>query len=123
MARFWKERYSREKAERLGIHDFEGSVVVGPTDAKWIYYVEVSRFTFAFFSLPMIKEYLDFYLRKILPSSRFYGASPYSVGAAASVGDGQSKFERLPQRLRKEPRRQQVVKALERALLQFGSAE
>ena len=63
---------------------------------EWIYYVEVCGFTFAFFSLEMIQEYLDFYSRKILPSSRLYGASQFSHGAAASIGDGQTRFERLP---------------------------
>src|SRR5690349_15361548 len=98
MARFWKEPYSCEKAEQLGIHDFEGAPVLGPPDARWIYHVEVSRFTFAFFSLSMIGEYLAFFSRKILPSARLHGVSPYSRGPAASVGDGQSRFERLPLR-------------------------
>lgn len=120
MARFWKEAYSYEKAEQLGIRDFESSRVVGPENAEWIYYVEVCRFTFAFFSLEMIREYLDFYSRKVLPTSRFWDASPFSRGPAASVGDGQTRFERLPLRLRKEPNRHKVVKALQRALIEFG---
>ena len=131
MARLWKERYTLERALELGIHDFENSVFVGVPNSEWgkpdfrawppwIYYVEVCRFTFAFFSLEMIREYLGFYSQKVLPSSRFYGGSPFSHGAAASVGDGQTRFERLPLRLRKEPRRQQVIKALERALQEFG---
>jgi hypothetical protein len=120
MAKLWKETYSREQAERLGIHDFEGVPVLGPSDARWIYYVQVCRFTFAFFSLAMIREYLDFFSQKVLPTSRLHGASPFSGGRAASVGDGQTRFERLPLRLRKEPRRQKVVKALKLALRTFG---
>ncbi len=38
------------------IHGHEWAPVVGPPDAKWIYYVKVSRFTFVFFSLEVIKE-------------------------------------------------------------------
>ena len=121
MARFWKERYTVEKANQLGIHDFEGVPFVGSPDAAWIYYVEVCQFTFAFFSIDMIQEYLDFFARKILPSSRFDFGSPYSKGSAASIGDGQTRFERLPLRLRKEPKRLRVVKALKRALMKFGS--
>lgn len=133
MARFWKEPYTLERALAQGIHDFESSPYVGlPNSAwigrsefrggpEWIYYVEVCRFTFAFFSLDMIREYLDFYSRKVLPSSRFYGESPFSQGAAASVGDGQSRFERLPLRLRQGTRRERVVKALERALVEFAA--
>jgi hypothetical protein len=37
------------------------------------------------------------------------------------VGDGQTRFERLPLRLRRESKRVRVVKALERALQVFGS--
>jgi hypothetical protein len=123
MARFWKEPYSAEKARECGIHDFEGGAVLGPRDTRWIYYVEVVGFTFAFFSVGMMREYLDFYSRKILPSSRTSALSPFSGGAAASVGDGQTKFERLPLWLRKEPKRRKVVKALERALKEFGDGE
>ncbi len=95
--------------------------MVGVPNCKWIYYVEVCRFTFAFFSLAMIEEYLQFYSLKILPSSRFYGALPFSMGAAlGGEGDGQTWFERLPLRLRKETKRVRVVKALERALQMFG---
>ncbi len=135
MARFWKEPYTLERALALGIRDFESAPYVGvPNTAlvgrpefrgwpEWIYYVEVCRFTFVFFSLDMVREYLDFYSRKVLPSSRFYGASPFSQGAAASGGDGQTRFERLPLRLRQGPKRVRVVKALERALQVFGSEE
>lgn len=128
MARFWREAYSLERALELGIHDAENSPVVGVPNRDWmgnpafrdwpesIYYVEVCGFTFAFFSLGMMQEYLDFYARKVLPSSR----SPFSHGAAASVGDGQTRFERLPLRLRQESKRVRVVKALEHALQLFG---
>ncbi len=132
MARFWKVPYTLDRALAAGIHDFENTPVVGvPYPAwivrpdfrgwpKWIYYVEVCRFQFAFFSLGMIREYLDFYSRKVLPSSRFDRASPFSQGAAASVGDGQTRFERLPLRLRQESKRVRVVRALERALVEFA---
>jgi hypothetical protein len=83
MARFWKEPYTLERAAAVGIRENENIPVLGvafrslhdPTFRawpRWIYYVEVCRFTFGFFSLEMIREYLGFYSRKILPSSRFY---------------------------------------------------
>jgi hypothetical protein len=81
--------------------------------------VEVCQFTFAFFSRDMIREYLNYYLRKVLATSRFYGVSQFSHGPAPSVGDGQSRFERLPLRLREESKRVRVVKALEKALKVF----
>ena len=119
MARWWKEPYTREAAEAAGIHDFEGAPVLADPASRWIYSVEVCGFRFVFFSLEMLREYLGFFSHKILPSSRNYGGSSYSRGPAASVGDGQTRFERLPLRLRKEPRRQQVVTALDRALRDF----
>jgi hypothetical protein len=68
----------------------------------------------------MIEEYLHFYSRKILPSSRFYDP-PYSLGRAAAVNDkGQTRYERLPLRLRRESKRLRVIKALERALREFA---
>jgi hypothetical protein len=133
VARFWKEPYSLERALELGIRDWENAPVVGVPNREWmgnpefrawpqwIYHVEVCGFTFAFFSLEMIREYLDFYSRKVVPSSRFYGLSPFSHGPAASVGDGQTRYERLPLRLRQGPKRVRVVKALERALKVFAS--
>ncbi len=129
MAQFWKEPYTLQKALELDIRDFENAQYVGVPNhlrlepsfrdwPQWIYFVEVSGFTFAFFSLEMIREYLEFYALKDVPSSRVHG--PFSSGPAASVGDGQSRFERLPLRLRKGARRLRVVKALERALELFA---
>ena len=51
MARIWKEPYTVDKALDVGIHDFEGAPVLGPPNARWVYYVKVCGFTFAFFSL------------------------------------------------------------------------
>lgn len=119
MARWWKESYTREAAEAAGIRDFEGARVLGDPDSRWIYFVEVCAFRFVFFSREMLREYLEFFSRKVLPSSSGKDPSPFSRGPAASVGDGQTRFERLPLRLRKERRRQKVVKALERALLEW----
>jgi len=133
VARFRKEPYSLERALELGIRDCENAPVVGVPNREWfgnpefrawpqwIYYVEVCGFTFAFFTLDMIREHLDFYSRKLLPSSRFYGLSPFSQGPEASVGEGQTRYERLPLRLRQGRKRARVVKALERALKVFAS--
>ena len=123
MARWSKEPYTLEKAEAAGICDFEGAAVLGDPNSPWIYYVEVCGFRFTFFSLEMLREYLEFFSRKILPSSRGGGRSPFSWGPAASVGDGQTRFERLPLRLREESRRQRVVKALQSALLEWETEQ
>ena len=71
------------------------------------------------FSLDMLREYLKFY--SLPSSSRLIKAPPFSRGPAASIGDGQTPFERLPLRLRKGAKRLRVVRALERALVTFGA--
>ena len=122
MTRHWKTPYSRTEALAAGIHDFEEALVTGPPDARWIYRVEVLDFEFVFFSLDMIRDYIDYYSRDLLPARRA-GRSPFSQRPAASVGDGQSRFERLPARLRAKGKREQVVRALSRALDQFSAEE
>jgi len=119
MSRHWKEPYTSERAEAAGIHDHEGTLIVGDPNSQWIYYVTVCGFTFTFFSIEMIRDYVDYYSRKILPTSRFHDSSPFSHGPAASVGDGQLRFERLPGKLRKESKRTKVKSALEKALAAF----
>ena len=114
MARIWKEPYSEKTALSLGIHDVEGVPVVGGPRATWIYYVRVCSFTFAFFSLFMLEEYLAYYAQKTLPSSR---------RAGVWIGEPQTRFDRLPLRLREEPKRRRVVKALTDALTQFRRLE
>jgi hypothetical protein len=117
VARLWREPYTLEKARAACVRDWEDHLIVGPPNAPWIFYVEVCRFTFAFFSLDMIRRYRDFYAAEVLPSSRLSGPlwSP--------AGCNQRWFERLPLRLRKEPRRRRVVRALDRALAEFAAEE
>ena len=121
MSRHWKEPYTPERAAAARIHDYEGTLIVGDPNSQWIYDVTVCGFTFTFFSIEMIRDYVDYYARKILPTSRFHDSSPFSHGAAASVGGGQSRFERLPGKLRKESKRTKVKDALEKALVAFES--
>jgi hypothetical protein len=74
-----------------------------------------SRFTFVFLSLEEIRIYLEFYFEK------GRGGSGWRAdGRPHPENEGQSAFSRLPLRLRKEPNRQKVVKALKRALDVFG---
>src|SRR5687768_7976867 len=108
MARFWREPYTEEKARLIGIHDYEGALVLGQPGTRWIYHVEVCKFTFAFFSMRMIQEYLDYYSRKLLRSSRLNNP-PFSLGAPPAVNsEGQTRFERLPLQLIR-PRSQSIV--------------
>jgi hypothetical protein len=86
---------------------------------EWVYCVHVCGFTFRFWSVRQIEACRDFYAQKLHPSSRL----PVSEESLYHIPDRsmlQRWYERLPLYLRKESKRQQVVKALEKALKQFG---
>ena len=140
MARFWKEPYTLEKARSLGIHEFEGGAIVRwdmegyetelplyvgewegkehlmryrNPEPKWIYFVHVCNFTFAFYSLVMMQAYLDYYSQKILPTR--------AQDAPHCNNDLRQHWSnRLPLYLREEPKRQKVVKALQTAIREFS---
>jgi hypothetical protein len=86
---------------------------------EWIYCVHVCGFTFQFWSVTQIQVCLDFYSRKLHPSSRRH-VSEDTLYHNPNRSMLQRWYERLPLYLRKEGKRQQVVKALEKALKQFG---
>lgn len=71
--------------------------------------VRACGFTFEFHSFEQLQACLDFYARKIQPSSRV------DIGGA-DHWEAQRWFERLPMYLREEKNRVQIVTALERAL-------
>lgn len=86
---------------------------------EWVYYVNVCSFTFKFHSVDQIKLYLDFYSQKIHPTSRIYEENKGFLRSHRY--QVQRWYERLPLYLRKEGKRQRVVKALEQALEKFSS--
>ena len=125
MSRHWKEPYLREKAIEIGIKELEGCVVTcwdeqGRDYANYsrfrapeqIFYVEVCGFTFAFYSMHMMKLYLEFYSQKILPSR--CRDTPH-----VNHDLRQTEFMRLPLYLREEPKRLKVIKALTKAMADF----
>jgi hypothetical protein len=85
---------------------------------EWVYCVYVCGFTFKFWSIAQIQAALDFYSKKIHPSSRLEDPSGSLWCHHSEV---QRWYERLPLYLRKEGKRQRVVKALEQALQQFSN--
>jgi hypothetical protein len=98
------------------IRGFENAPYRIPPNTEWVYYVQVCGFTFIFYSLAMIREYLDYYERKNLPARRekiMWAHHDYE----------QNPFTRLPLYLREEPKRLKVVEALKRALDAFGSGD
>ncbi len=103
MARFWKTDAQNR---------------VNPLVPDWIYFVEVCSFTFHFRSIEEIEEYLEEFSLKIHPSSADgVGDNNYLYG---DHFERRSNFDRLPLYLREEPKRLKVVKALQRAIEEFG---
>jgi hypothetical protein len=86
---------------------------------EWVYCVYVCGFTFKFWSIAQIQAALDFYSKKIHPTSRIYEENEAFLRCHHS--EVQRWYERLPLYLRKEGKRQRVVKALEQALQQFSN--
>lgn len=90
---------------------------------EWVYFVQVCSFTFTFASVEQIAEYLRYYSHKIKPSSRgpeFIYRPHWPLSSwAGDHWERQSHFAKLPLYLYKEPKRQKVITALERALKQF----
>jgi Beta-lactamase len=85
---------------------------------EWVYYVHVCGFTFRFWSVKQIQACLDFYSLKLNPSSRM--EINLNFHEELDHSRLQTWYSRLPMYLRKENKRQQVVKALEKAMKSFG---
>ena len=82
-------------------------------------YVRVVQFTFVFHTIAQLRACVEFYQRKLHPSSRSTGhAQAVATGQVAWRLEVERWYERLPLYLREEPKRVQVVSALEEALRQ-----
>ena len=121
MARIWKEKRVGHWSEHFDLHGYVGlpGHDVSPDEGLvpvYNYYVTVCGFTFKFGSVAQIDPCIEFYERKILPSSRL----PDSAWLRSERDVALRWFERLPQHLRKEGNRQKVVKALREAAEAFA---
>jgi hypothetical protein len=76
------------------------------------YFVSVCGFTFGFWSVAQIEAALKFYRDKIHPGSRMPTWGEHDVT--------QRWYERVPQYLQSNGKREKVIKALERALKKFA---
>jgi hypothetical protein len=73
-----------------------------------VWQVKVCSFTFSFIAMEQLDACLDYYSKKIHPSSRIYGAQ----FGGADYWEVQRWFERLPMYLLEEPKRLKVIRAL-----------
>lgn len=122
MARIWKEPRTKPDFELFDLHGYNGLPAPDVTSNSKLlpvfrYFVQVCSFTFHFGSIEQIRVTLSYYSKPIHPSSRL----PDSKWLRAEHEVAQRWFERLPQFLLKEPKRKKVVKALEKALLEFDA--
>lgn len=119
MAHIWKEQRDGHWSEHFDLHGYEGlpphEVSPNPSVPVYTYFVRVCGFTFRFGSVAQIAPVLEYYQQRIRPSTR-QDTTHYAFERDVA----QRWFERLPGNLRKEPKRQKVVKALEQALDEFA---
>lgn len=115
MAQIWSEPFdwTKHQDQMFGVESSTADHHRAPTLLqRQVYFVRVCSFTFQFHSPQQIQACLDYYNRKIQPSSR------RDIGTA-DHWECERWFERLPLFLREESKRQRVVKALRDALNKF----
>ena len=120
MAQIWKEERDGHWSEHFDLHGYQG---LPPHDVSpntklvpvYTYFVRVCGFTFKFGSVAQLGPVLEYYQQKTRPSSR-RATKHYAFEHDVC----QRWFERLPGKLREEPKRQKVIQALERALIEFA---
>lgn len=107
MVKIWKE-------ENIANRTKHSSLI--PT---WIYFVEVCGFTFKFHSIEQLEQTLEYYTKKLHPSSIIpnLDQSPEKFDRSFI----QRWYEKLPLYLRKESKRKKVVAALQQAVHQFSN--
>ena len=124
MSKHWREPLD---PKRHVDHHFAG----GPrpreaeTGEAYAYFVEVCRFTFELASLEQIEACVAFFERRIQPSSSlvrdFQGSSKLPV-CQLEKGHYERWHERFPARILKGSKRDRIVRALQRALVEFRNA-
>src|SRR5579859_4960575 len=109
----WKEKLDPDKHRDFmtwASPNIGGHQIYAPRDnllEHWVYFVRVCSFTFEFHSLAQIQECLAFFSQKLHPNRRVH----------IEFGERWIPwYERLPQWLFEESKRQRVVKALQQAL-------
>lgn len=86
-------------------------------DPTWVYFVRECGFTFEFHSLGQLKTCLEYFDQKMRPPTRIPSGELWKYGGDQS--ETQRWFERLPAKLFAATKREQIVKALRRALTHF----
>lgn len=114
MSKHWKEKTNPEQhVDYMSTNHVQGlSVQNSPEKGEWVYFVRECSFTFQFVSLNQLKIAKEYFSVKIHPSTKRFnnGLEHY----------WQSWYERLPAGLTGGTKRERILKALEKALLEFS---
>ena len=115
IARWWSEPLKPDKhLDFMSTCHIGGVPIEAPRDPlikRFVFFIEVTGFTFQFATLEQVRIALAYFEQRIHPSSR--------LPDIVLEHYWQRWFERLPQWLSKESRRIRVVSALSRALQDF----
>jgi hypothetical protein len=125
MADIWKEAYNPNRKGSLSAYHGANETWEFPQrtasahslSAREIWFVRVCSFTFVFHTLAQVEACLDFYNKKVHPSSRIPGDRLPNYGG--DHRERQRWFERLPTYLLEEPKRKKVVAALRAAVREW----
>ena len=115
MSRHWREKLNPKKHRDYMISVGDGGFPIKPSKDNLIthhvYFVQVVGFTFQFSSIAQIYEALEYCKQKTYPST---------IKPEIFLEHYWQKwYERLPKGLLKGTKRDKVVKALEKAILEF----
>lgn len=113
MSKHWKEKTDFEThVDYMSTTHIQGlSIESSPERGEWVYFVRECSFTFQFVSLKQLEKAKEYFSQKIHPSTRKFnnGYEHY----------WQLWFERLPAGLIGGTKRERILKALEKALIDF----
>ena len=115
MLKYWTETLDIEKWRiQHGGKDreFEGQLIDNLV-CPITYCVEVCKFTFRFSSKEEITEYIGYF------SSKTHASTRMTLDRNEEHYDAQTKFTRLPAGLNSNHNRHKILKALEKAIVEF----
>ncbi len=120
MSKYWTEKYDQSKHQNKmwgdGINPPENrDFVLDPYD---VFFVKECGFTFEFHNLEQLIACKEHFNMKVHKSTRIPESELWKYGGDQS--ETQRWFERLPKGLRKNPNRIKILKAFEKAYLEFS---
>jgi hypothetical protein len=117
MSKHWKEKTDNKKHIDFMMTAHIGGFPIEHSKNKgaWVYFVRECSFTFQFASIEQLKMMIDYFSKKVHPSTRTFnnGLEHY----------WQMWYERIPKGLAGGSKREKIHKALTKALNEFTQDE